>query len=110
MSFVMTVPRGKAPKRGDLMYSNCGDRRERTWFILSVKKIARQTDAELGTVKPRFSVWRARWWELEPDFRMRLFRSAERRGGQVIWYPESWRTMKLADAAFENLRKRSKAT
>jgi hypothetical protein len=88
MPFTMTCPRGETPKRGDLLQTNCGDRRERTWFILRVRKIARRTDAPLGTVKPRFDVWRVRWWELESDFRIRLYRSAERRGGQVVWFPE----------------------
>jgi hypothetical protein len=102
MPFTMTVPAGEAPKRGDLLQTNHGDRRERTWFILRVRKIARRTDAPLGTVKPRFDVWRARWWELESDFRIRLYRSAERRGGQVVWFPEP-------KTGFENLR-RPKAT
>lgn len=103
MSFVMIVPCGEVPKRGDLMQTNCGDRRERTWLILRTKKIARRTDAQLGTVKPSFKVWRAKWWELEADFRMRLYRSAERNGGQVIWRPD-------AVKKFENLRKKSKPT
>lgn len=29
-----------------------------------------------------FNVWAARWWELEPDMRLRLHSSAERNGGQ----------------------------
>jgi hypothetical protein len=94
----MTVPPGQAPKRGDLLYPNCDDRRQRTWFILRVRKIARRTDAPLGTVKPRFEVWRVRWWEIEPDLRMKLYRSAERNGGQDFWTPES--------KSFEDLRKK----
>ena len=92
MSFVMTVPPGEFPKRGDLLQSNYGDRRERTWFILYAHALRFSKD-----FKPRFNVWRARWWELEPEFRMKLYRSAERHGGQTVWYPE-------AKKKFENLR------
>jgi hypothetical protein len=91
MAFVMNVPEGKAPKRGDLLQSNYGDRRERTWMILSSTRVKNHAT--------RFNVWRARWWELEPDFRIRLYRSAERNGGQVVWYPEI--------KQFENLRKKA---
>jgi hypothetical protein len=31
-------------------------------------------------------VWAERWWELDPDFRARLYRSAERRGRQEVVY------------------------
>src|SRR5712664_4548155 len=98
----MNVPIGEAPKRGDLLQTNCGGRRERTWFILSVRQVARRTDAPIGKVEPRFEVWRARWWELEPEFRMRLYRSAERRGGQVIWWPT-----RGPEKPFEDLRRNS---
>ncbi len=98
MSFVMTIPRGQSPKRGDLLQTNCGDRRERTWFILRVKKIPRPT-----VRLPRFEVWRARWWELEPEFRMKLYRSAERRGGQVSWFP-----IPKPKRPFEDLRNTSR--
>lgn len=112
--FTMTVPIGEAPKRGDLLQSNCGDRRERTWFILRVRKIAQRTDAVLGLararakpvrfpVKLRFEVWRARWWELEPELRLRLYRSAERAGGQVLWLPEP------KAQTHENLRRKRRA-
>lgn len=99
----MNVPAGEAPKRGDLLYTNCGDQRERTWLILRVRKIARRTDARIGTVQPRFEVWRARWWELDPEFLMKLYRSAERRGGQVSWFP-----IPQPKTPFENLRRKSK--
>jgi hypothetical protein len=76
---------GPAPKRGDLIQSNVGDRRERTWFVLRVHKVRRSAgDTPIGSVVPRFDIWWARWWELEPDMRMRLFRSAERAGGQNV--------------------------
>jgi hypothetical protein len=105
MAFVMNVPVGEAPKRGDLIQTNCGDRRERTWFILHVHRInvtVREVeDYRRWRDKPRYKVWRARWWELEAEFRMKLYRSAERRGGQVIWRPE-------ATKAFEDLRRKSR--
>lgn len=68
---------GGALKRGDLVYSNVGNRRERTWLVL--RAVPSRT-APKGV--PRYRVWMARWWELEADMRMRLFRSAERNGGQ----------------------------
>lgn len=65
-----------ALKRGDLVQSYVGNPRERTWMLLRAKPTRG---------KPRrFKVWMARWWELEPDMRMRLFKSAERNGGQQI--------------------------
>jgi hypothetical protein len=102
MAFVMNMLGGGRPKRGDLLQSNVGDKRERTWFILHARKILRRTDAPLGTVVPRFEVWRARWWELEPAMRMQLYRSAERNGGQVLWLPEP-------KQKFENLRRPKKS-
>lgn len=66
------------PKRGDLLQSAVGTKRERTWFILG----ARQVKPRLGV--PRYKVWTERWWEIEPEMRMRLFASSERRGGQNV--------------------------
>lgn len=105
MPFVMIVPRGERPKRGDLMQTNCSDRRERTWLILAVHRI----NPVVKNVqvwrdwneKPRFKVWRVRWWELEAEFRIKLFRSAERNGGQIVWSPEPKK-------AFEDLRRKTK--
>ena len=83
MVFIDT--RGEIPKRGDIVQTNIGNRRERTWMILRVRKIARRDGTTpLGQLGPRFAVWMARWWELEADFRMRLFQSAERAGGQQV--------------------------
>jgi hypothetical protein len=63
-------------KRGDLVQSNVGQPRERTWMILRAKPTKG---------KPRrFQVWMARWWELEPEMRMRLYESATRNGGQQV--------------------------
>lgn len=64
-----------APKRGDLLYTATGTKRERTWFIWFVRKAS----------KGRYSVLRVRWWQIDPETRQRLFRSAERHGGQDIW-------------------------
>jgi hypothetical protein len=66
----------RAPKRGDIVQTNLGNKRQRTWMILRVKRVRGHSR--------RYSLWMARWWELEPDFRMRLFRSAERAGGQRV--------------------------
>ncbi len=107
---------GPPPKRGDIAQTNVGDRRERTWMILRVRKIKTHRrildklpefpkGTPLSTIQrvirdrvqarrelpPRFDIWMARWWELEADFRMRLYRSAERAGGQnafpIVRYP-----------------------
>lgn len=101
---------GPGPKRGDLVHSNVGDRRERTWFILRARRITRYhkkncmalreftngnyADAlsfcNCGWTIPRFELWMARWWELEPEIRTRLHRSAERNGGQQVIYMERY--------------------
>jgi hypothetical protein len=69
---------GSVPKRGDILQTNVGDRRERTCLILRVRRSYRRIPSY------RFYVWAERWWELESDFRMRLFRSAMRAGGQRV--------------------------
>lgn len=66
------------PKRGDLMQSNRGTPRERTWLVLRSVRMKSQ--------KRRYAIFRARWWELEVEMRMRLYRSAERNGGQAVWH------------------------
>jgi len=68
---------GTIPKRGDILQTNVGDRRERTCLVLRVRRFRRR--------EHRFDVWCERWWELEPEFRMRLARSAERAGGQAVY-------------------------
>lgn len=66
------------PKRGDIVHTNVGDRRERTCLTLRVRK---------SRLSPRrWNVWCERWWEIEPVLRMRLYRSAERAGGQNVMY------------------------
>lgn len=71
---------GPGPKRGDLVQTNIGDRRERTWIVLRARHKKRAK-------RPfRYDVWAARWWELEPEMRLRLFQSAQRNGGQRIFW------------------------
>src|SRR5579863_7396742 len=73
------------PKRGDLLQSNIGKRTERTWLVLKVKEIPVRQCKEMGGVwTRRFKIWGERWWDLEPQTRMRLYRSAERAGGQNV--------------------------
>lgn len=67
-----------ARKRGDILQTNIGDRRERTFLILRTHRVKPIRGV------PRYSVWAERWWEIEPDARIRLFESAERAGGQHI--------------------------
>lgn len=73
---------GSVPKRGDVVQTNVGDKRERTWLILRVRR---------GRIHRRFNVWAERWWQIEPDLRMRLYRSAQRAGGQRIIYFERYK-------------------
>lgn len=84
---------GGAPKRGDLVQTNVGNRRERTWLILRVR---RSKKCPRGV--PRFYVWMSRWWEMEPELRMRLYRSAQRNGGQNVI--EVWRYKKVQKKRF----------
>ncbi len=69
---------GRIPRRGDLLHTNVGDRRERTWFILKVRRLRER----IGV--PRCKVWVERWWDVDPELRMRLYQSAERNGGQGV--------------------------
>ena len=69
---------GPIPKRGDLLESNVGNKRQRTWFILQVKSL-RPTKGVT-----RCKLWVERWFDLEPELRVSLWRSAERRGGQQV--------------------------
>ena len=73
------------PKRGDLLQSNIGKRTERTWFVLSAKELPVRQCKEWGGIwTRRFKLYAERWWDLEPQTRVRLYRSAERAGGQEI--------------------------
>lgn len=79
---------GPTPKRGDIVQTNVGDRRERTCLVLRVKRL-----------KPirsplRVKVWAERWWQIEPALRLRLYRSAERSGGQGVMQFTRYRAKK----------------
>ena len=67
------------PKRGDLVQTNVGDRRERTMIVLQSRHIKSREHPR------RFELQAARWWEIEPETRQALARSAERRGGQQVF-------------------------
>lgn len=72
-----------APKRGDLLQSNIGTSRERTWLILRVKELYPRHCPQMGgVVTIPYKIWAERWWDIEPELRVKLFRSAERAGGQ----------------------------
>ena len=83
MAVFMDLPlEAQIPKRGDLVHTNVGNKRERTWLILRARRMRRRCEAS-----PRYALFIARWWELEPDMRMRLYASATRNGGQnVFWF------------------------
>ena len=66
------------PKRGDLIQSAVGTGRERTWFVIQSHALKPTKGV------PRAKLWVERWWTLEPDFRVRLWNSAERNGGQRV--------------------------
>ncbi len=67
------------PKRGDLLQSNVGDKkRERTWFIL------RATPLKPIKGVPRFKIIIERWYDIDPDIRVKLYLNAERHGGQNV--------------------------
>ncbi len=86
MKVVVDVCEGAATKRGDLLQTNCGNRRERTCLIVKVHELAQRRGV------PRFRVEAVRWWEIEPEFRRLLFRHAERRGGQNVMYFKRYST------------------
>lgn len=78
--FTMDCYFGSLPKRGDLLQTNVGNRRERTWFIIQARRIKRKEPAV-----PRYALSVVRWWEIRPETRRRLFKSAERAGGQNVF-------------------------
>jgi hypothetical protein len=69
---------GHLPKRGDILQTNLGGGRNRTRLILQVHRL-KPTKAV-----PRCRAWAERWWEVEPEMRLKLFASAERNGGQEV--------------------------
>jgi len=70
-----------APKRGDLVHTNVGNKRERTWLVLKAQRVKRN---QANSTTIRYKVHLARWWELNPKLRLALYRSAERNGGQRV--------------------------
>jgi hypothetical protein len=73
------------PKRGDLIHTNVGDRRERTWLVLRTQILKNRICEPMGGIMAqRTKIWRERWWALEPEMRVALYRSAERAGGQLM--------------------------
>lgn len=81
MRVYMDIFGGSAPRRGDIVQTNVGDRRERTCLVLWSRRAKREPRG-----MPRYNLMLARWWELEPEMRMRLYRSAMRRGGQGVLF------------------------
>lgn len=82
MTWMEVTDGGPHPKRGDIIETNIGGKRERTWLVL---RATRMRDMKGGGF-PRFKLFMARWWELEADMRMRLWRSATRNGGQSVFH------------------------
>lgn len=77
---------GGTPKRGDLVQTNVGNRRERTWIILKARRMGRRKCKNGAISPPRHNLWMVRWWELEPETRIRLYASATRNGGQTVFH------------------------
>lgn len=76
--YLMKTPNGGKPKRGDLMQTAMGTKRERTWFIWFVRR-------KIKDPAGHWKVLRVRWWEIDPGVRQMLWKSAERAGGQIVW-------------------------
>lgn len=85
MKTVYHQPVGFArPKRGDLLQSAIGTKKERTWLVLSVHVLPTRFSDPPGYEAQRTKLWAERWWCLEVPTRMSLYRSAERNGGQNV--------------------------
>lgn len=87
MKLTIDVFTGGSIKRGDIVETNVGDPRERTCIVLRVHRSRRSPKGV-----PRFVVWCERWWQMETELRIRLFRSAERAGGQEVIFFERYRS------------------
>lgn len=85
------------PKRGDLVQTNVGDKRERTCIILRVRRL-RPTKGV-----PRCRVWAERWWQVDEELRLKLFRSAERAGGQQCIAFKRYTPKRRSPRTFEGL-------
>jgi len=60
-----------------------GYRRQRTFLVLKIHSVKPATGTQ------GCSVWAERWWEIEPELRMQLFRSAVRASGQQVFSLQS---------------------
>ena len=85
------------PKRGDLMQSNIGDRRERTWIIARVRRIKRKD----SNACRRFEITLYRWWTLSVKARQKLCSAQMRSLFNVQSVFELYRT-KRERQTFEN--------
>jgi hypothetical protein len=72
------------PKRGDLIHSNVGDKRERTLLAIGTRVMPNRWCSDMAITAQRTMLWMERWWQIEPETRMALYRSAERHGGQRL--------------------------
>ncbi len=88
------------PKRGDLVYTNLGDRRERTWIVIQAHRVASRAHPR------RFMLHAERWWKIEPEIRIALWRSAERRGGQQVFHFKRYPAKRKM--TFEDLMRRGR--
>lgn len=86
MKTVYHQPEGEQrPKRGDLVQTNVGNKRERTFLVIGTHRLPTRWCPDMGMVAQRTRVHAERWWEIEPEMRMALYRSAERSGGQELF-------------------------
>lgn len=90
-------PGTNIPRRGDFMQTNVGDKRERTWLILNVHRL-RPTKGI-----PRCRVWAERWWQVDVDLRWKLYKTAERAGGQKCIVFKRYPSKKKGRYTFESL-------
>lgn len=90
-------PGTSIPKRGDLLQTNVGDKRERTWLILHVHLLRPTKGVH------RCRVWAERWWQVDEDLRLKLFHSAERADGQMCIVFKRYPARKSGRHTFESL-------
>ena len=95
---VIDMHDGYAPKRGDILQTNVGNRRERTSLVVMVTRVNSRVNLS------RFRVHSVRWWEIEPEFRRLLFRHAERHGGQQVVHMKRYPPKKKRQTFEEYMR------
>lgn len=82
----------QGPRRGDIVQTT-----RRTYLVLHSRRVKRKDRDAV----PRYQLWSVRWWELEPEMRMALKRSADRReDGQQVFYM-TWYPRKKKSQTFE---------